>query len=372
MRRGIAIRLTAVAIGLLFGVMVAEAVARLVLTDYFICEDQLGWVFEPEQSGFRINRRFEYAVPARINSAGFHDVEHDIAKPAGKVRFVLLGDSMLAGMQVPLDNVFARRLANRLNAEDGDGRFEIVNCATDGYGTAQAWLMFKERCGQYDPDFVVLGLYYYNDFLDNYHAGGSTNHPLAYRCGRPYFTTGNKGLAPIVGVEERAAPSLGEHVDRVLRFSYLYQVLNPYYDKGLGRAFRNKEVYRVEYPADVSKAWEITKQLLLEVDAAVRAQEAKLVVMLIPSRWEIYRGWGAEDWGSVESLDLDRPNTLLREFLDDNGIAHFDLRPAFNASVNNGTEPLFFRHDPHWTRSGNDLAAAAFATWFRDNHHSSR
>ena len=371
MHRGIAIRLTAVAIGLFFGVMLLEAVARFVLTDYFICDDRLGWVFEPEQSGFRINRRYEYAIRARINSAGFHDVEHEIAKPAGTVRLVLLGDSMLAGMQVPLDNVFARRLANRLNA-DGDGRFGVINCATDGYGTAQAWLMFDERCARYDPDVVVLGVYYYNDFLDNYHAGGSTNHPLAYRCGRPYFSVEDTGLTPTVGVAERATLSLGERIDRVLRFSYLYQVLVPYYDKGLGRAFKNKDVYRVEYPADVSKAWGITKQLLLAVDAAVRSQEAKLVVMLIPSRWEIYTSWGAADWGSAEGLDIDRPSTLLREFLDENGIVYFDLRPAFKAYVSGGAEPLFFRHDPHWTQSGNELAATAYATWFRNNHYTSR
>lgn len=358
--------LTAVTIGLLGGVLPVELIARLVLTDFFTCDARLGWVFEPERSGFRINRRFEYAVPVRINSAGFHDVEHQIAKPAGTVRLLLLGDSMLAGMQVPLESVFARLFESRLNA-DGSGPFEVINCATDGYGTAQSWLMFEERCGRYEPDVVVLGLYYYNDVMDNYYAGGSVNHPLAYRCGRSYFRVEDGGLIPTTDAAERATPGLGERTDRLLRSSYLYQVLVPYYDKGLERAFQNQDVFRLDHSAEQSEAWEITKQLLLAVDAAARSRGAKLVVMLIPSRWEIYPSWHREDRGSVDGLDIDRPRTLLSEFLGEKSIAYFDLWWAFDAHAGSGAGPLFFRHDPHWRPLGNELAATAFDAWLRKN-----
>lgn len=94
----------------------------------------------------------------------FHDVEHVLAKPPCTLRIVLLGDSMLAGMQVPLEQSLARRLEALLNEQgDGELRFEVVNCATDGFGTAQAWLIYEARCRRYQPDLVLLGFFATND-----------------------------------------------------------------------------------------------------------------------------------------------------------------------------------------------------------------
>ncbi len=346
-----------------FGILLTELIARLVLTDFFVCDERLGWVFEPEKSGFRINRRYEYAARVQISSAGFHDVEHAVAKRAGTGRLILLGDSMLAGMQVSLDGSFSRQLQKRL--KEGGAALEVINCATDGYGTAQEQLMLEERCGPYDPDVVVLGVYYYNDVRDNYIAGGSTNHPLAHRCGRPYFGLRAGVLTRLEDPTAREHADWGERVDRVLRYAYLYQVLVPYYDRKAGRAFRNQDVYRVVYTDEQEEAWEITHRLLLALEALASAHEAQLVVLLIPSRFEIFREWAREDWGSIDGLDFDRPRRRLREFLEANEMVYMDLAPTFSAHAARGGAAPFFRHDPHWSAAGNELASAAFYDWLR-------
>src|SRR5688500_12336123 len=88
---------------LVFGLLLAELVARIALTDFYRCDEQLGWVFVADRSGFRIDRRGEYALRVKINVEGFRDVEHAPVAAPDTIRIVLLGDSMLAGLQVPLE-----------------------------------------------------------------------------------------------------------------------------------------------------------------------------------------------------------------------------------------------------------------------------
>jgi len=352
------------------GVLGMELLARLVLTDFYRCDAALGWTFEPGKTGLKVDRKLEYAQPARINEAGFHDVEHVLAKPPDTVRIVVLGDSMLAAMQVPLERTLARQLEARLNeARAGGSRFEVVNCATDGYGTAQAWLMFDRRCRAYQPDLVVLGFFAFNDVLDNYAGARSLNHPIARRCGRPYFEL-REGL---LARAEDSLPAVGAgdvaRIDRVLRRSYLYQIVAPPLEHGgEGPKLRSHHVFWRDYGPDQWRAWDVTKELLQAFDRDVRASGARLAVLVVPSRFEIHPAFAREQFGSVDRMDLDRPRRLASELLIASDLTHFDLTPGIRAAAERqGGDTLYFRRDAHLTEAGNAVASELVAAWIGAN-----
>ena len=367
-RRELAFRAFALGVGLAGGVLCVELLARLVLTDFYACDPAVGWSFEPGKAGLKVDRRLEYAVHARINSAGFHDLERSLEKPPGTERVVLLGDSMLAGMQVPLEQSVARRLEAFLNESSGGAtRYEVVNCATDGYGTAQAWLLYAERCRHYRPDLVLLGFFASNDVLDNYWDARALNHPLARKCGRAYFELRDGRLAR-VSDGPLGASATGSAFP-LLQRSYLYQLLAPPPEqKGEGSRMRANAVFRSEYGPELLEAWDVTRELLLALDRDVRRSGARFGVLLLPSRFEVdpEKARRPEAEGT---MDYARPHQLLAEFLDEQRLAHLDLGPGLReAAVRPDGPPLYFRRDMHWTPRGNDLAGSLVARWIAERY----
>jgi lysophospholipase L1-like esterase len=348
------------ALGVGLGLLGMELLARAVLTDFYRCDPELGWTFVPGKSGLKVDRRLEYVERIHINSAGFHDAEHALEKPPGTFRIVVLGDSMLAGLQVPLEQTLARRLEALL----GPG-VEVLNCATDGYGTAQAWLAFERRCARYQPDLVLLGFFTFNDVLDNYWVARSLNHPVALRCGRPYFEL-RDGMLARVG--ESGAARDGSRVAALLRRSYLYQLLVPPRESAAadGPKLRARHVFLREWSPEQEQAWQVTERLLLALDAEVRARGARLGVLVIPSRFEIQPEWSREQLAEFERMDLGRPRALLTRFLDEAELPHLDLAPGIRAESEAAGEPLYFRNDLHFTERGNQAAAELVAGWVRE------
>jgi lysophospholipase L1-like esterase len=101
----------------------------------------------------------------RLSSVGLRDVEHTVAKPAGVKRLIFLGDSYTEGLQVPLQDTFARRLQTTLNTGQWP-KYETINFGCSSYSTGQEMLQFDRQAAAYKPDLVVL-LYTPGDTLEN-------------------------------------------------------------------------------------------------------------------------------------------------------------------------------------------------------------
>ena len=353
---------------LVFGIVLAEGLTRLALTDFYRCDDRLGWVFEADRSGFRVDRGREYALRVKINRAGFRDVEHDVASDPATIRIVLLGDSMLAELQVPLQDTFARRLEEILDASAGTPgvRFEILNCATDGYGTAQQLLTFRERCAEYQPDLVVLGTFLWNDLADNHPAVGSLNHPIAYKCGRPYFTVQDEQLIPAEDELAAVERSPVARVDGWLRNSYLYQIVVPPPGRSQ-RKFGQKQVFRREQTPELAEAWRITDALIRALAVEVQAHGARLVVMPVPSRLELEGRTAPAAARLGADADLEHPHQQLLALLAAAQIPTIDPNPTLKEAMRNESAPPYFRRDLHWTAQGNDVMAHFVAEWIGEH-----
>ena len=90
------------------------------------------------------------------NSQGFRDVEFPVAKPAGELRILALGDSTTAGNGVPeLENTWPKRLERRF-AEAGRPELRVLNLGVGGYQPLQEARLLELRGLALEPDLVLV------------------------------------------------------------------------------------------------------------------------------------------------------------------------------------------------------------------------
>jgi len=89
------------------------------------------------------------------NRLGFRDVDHEVAKPSGVYRIVVIGDSIAAGLKVDrFEDTFPAILGERLNAQGV--KAEVISLAVSGYNTQQEVETLREKGLRYKPDLVLL------------------------------------------------------------------------------------------------------------------------------------------------------------------------------------------------------------------------
>ncbi len=124
--------------------------------------------YEPVPVDFRGTVHPGAAAPVRVgehlafsdylgasNRLGFRDVDHEVAKPPGVYRIVVIGDSIAAGLKVDrFEDTFPAILGERLKAQGV--KAEVISLAVSGYNTQQEVETLREKGLQYKPDLVLL------------------------------------------------------------------------------------------------------------------------------------------------------------------------------------------------------------------------
>lgn len=93
----------------------------------------------------------------RTNSHGFRGEEWTARRPAGTLRVVGIGDSVMWGWGVDQDLIYTARLERSLLGALGGSRVEVLNCACPGYNTVQEVATLEHRCLQFEPNAVLVG-----------------------------------------------------------------------------------------------------------------------------------------------------------------------------------------------------------------------
>jgi lysophospholipase L1-like esterase len=156
----------------------------------------LGWSHPPGARGEYVGPRpwpIEFQAPIEINAAGLRGPEL-APLPAGGRRVLFLGDSMVAGFEVPYEETFTARLEPLL-AERLGAPVQVLNAGVRGYGTDQSYLYYRERGRGFRPDGVVL-FHSGNDLEDNLKL-----HEMRRPLGKAAFA-----LEPDGSVELRGQP----------------------------------------------------------------------------------------------------------------------------------------------------------------------
>ncbi len=165
---------------LLFGFVVWQVIAILFVESILACaglgEEEI-FKFDPELgSKHMINKKVTwrsegYAV-SYLDGDGMREPGLTIAKPDNTYRVALLGDSMVEGLQVPIEKTFGQLLSKELKTPDGKD-VQILNFATSGYSTAQEYIQLKNQVMKYKPDLVLMG-YDSRDIFENWSAPDQT------------------------------------------------------------------------------------------------------------------------------------------------------------------------------------------------------
>jgi hypothetical protein len=349
---------------------------HLVPSRFWQWDAELGTKLIPNARGWWTQEEGEFRVPVQINSDGRRDLERPKAKPPGTERILLLGDSFVEAMQVPIEQTFARRLEALLN-QPGHPPVEIISMGVSGYGTASQYLYYRRAGRAFEPDLVLLAFYPGNDVRNNsptleptlrpaYDAagalqrvdaapdaqksGGWLRSSAAYTFVRKQIITRQPALAArlaAVGLLDRAALRPVPMVDGVP------------VDYG---------VYAAEPSAAWEDAWAHTEHLLTALHEAVAADHARFVVMIVTAREQIYPA----DWQQVlatypamqgKRWDMNGPERRVLDWCQRAGVPCIHLSPAFVAARD--TQRLHFLYDGHWTAAGHALAAQTVADFLR-------
>jgi len=123
---------------------------------------------EDARAGYRVAPGFEGQLQRNrvrthfvTNSLGLRDIEADDTR---RPRVLAFGDSNTWGWGVKQASVWPAVVGRRLR--DHYPHIQVLNCGTNGYGTANALGLLQDIGPQLAPDLVLLG-FYANDFSDN-------------------------------------------------------------------------------------------------------------------------------------------------------------------------------------------------------------
>ena len=92
----------------------------------------------------------DFSVIYQINSLGYRDQEYPLAKPPGKTRILVFGDSFTFGEGVPYGERFTDLL------EENIPDIEVINFGVPGAGIDENYARFRQFGNHFDPDYVVL------------------------------------------------------------------------------------------------------------------------------------------------------------------------------------------------------------------------
>ena len=387
-------KLTLVLFSLLFTLAMLEIAVRVLhmgTGGFWEPHSLYGWRNIPKASGWE-SCYGECAVQVTINSLGLRDVETSYEKPAGTKRVLLLGDSMTAGMQVPLEDTFGKQAQARLN-DSSTSEWQILNAAVNGYGTDNELIYYRLEGVKFKPDIVIVGMYLANDIYNNSRTlelgtGGQGHKPFFELTESGELTLQNFPVENTDTFSIRVGTFLKRHF-QLPRF--VAQTLNlrgevptllkplvglfsgnrgveagtgtneeAQTDAGDGKAseaITPGTICDPVYSPEIEEAWEITKGIIDQLRADVEAEGSQLAFLLIPTTAQTLPPKEGEAWY------CERPNQILTDFLDEEGIPYLDLLPSFRDHMLSGGETLYYERDFDMNEAGHHLAGEQLAAF---------
>ena len=326
----------------------------------------------------------------KMNSHGFRDRERSYEKGKDVFRIVVLGDSIIEALQVPLEQTFIDVFERMLNSES-DKRFEVINLGVSGFGTGQEYLTLKYYGLNYQPDLIILAFFLFNDIrnnsltLDSKYSGRGINDRSI-----PYFVLNNGEIEELsfrIGKRKiiktflaRLFPNIYYLIGDSVRAPWLVNLL---WEMGLTdsvNSFKKKDIsksyylYAEKYTPDWENAWAVTKALILKMAKELEMNKIRLLVVVISSEVEFRPDMWDKTLDEDPSMrllefDLKKPERILSSFLEANGIDYLLLQPGFEKYTKETGKDLHFHYvyDNHWNANGNAVAAQLVYSKLKDD-----
>lgn len=297
----------------------------------------------------------DFSYRLRTNSRGLRTPrEH------GPVDGVLIGDSFAFGHGVDESATWAARL----KALAG---IELANLGVGGYSPLQELRLLQSEGLRLAPRLVVWQL-----FKDD--LWGAAEFQRWLDSGEDDFLAWQRrGAAAPPSPGLRRGPV---HAARRLLFRHLLSYEMAKYLLGIG-AYADRDRRQVwirvggqrllcdqasnrlwgDFRASaIRRGWELTQGALARGRRLAEAADAHLVVVLVPSKEEVYWPMLAPRLAHAASLPIRQPDVLLAQFCRQQNIPCLDLYQRFASAAQQGAV-LYFSRDAHWNAAGHALAA---------------
>ena len=249
---------------------------------------------------------------------------------------MVVGDSVIFGYGVKLEEMFAKLLERGLNSR-GSGRYEVISLGGAGGNTYSQSRIIKENVAIYDPDLVILA-FNLNDILPKIfgkHTARSSPVDRSFSRSisrtsldmRKTLDTGFRNRSHLYFLlRERMKVLLRQFGNRFTDHGFRWQHLTMESDSGIA-------------------AWQDTSGALLEIVDELNTRRVKFLLAILPVDMQlspeiadIYR----REYGFVfdDSLVNGLPQKIIADFARGHGIAFVDLLPSFRKDPQ---EQTFFR-----------------------------
>lgn len=318
-----------------------------------------GITFEPASAYRHVK---EGTSSGRFNRQGFRDRERTIAKPPGGYRILVLGDSFVEALQVPLDEAFPALLEDRLRLRKGSGAVEVLAMGQSGFGTASELMRYLDFGADYRPDVVLLAFYAGNDVRDN-------SRLLSGDAPAFYFSRDPDGALRLdrsrIEALERARDS-ATLADRLRSVSDLFALVSERLyllrqgRRAAGGAGGDLDVYREDAGPAWREAWDVTEAILARLADETAARGSRLAIVSIGTAEQVEEDLGRALVAGAPGLDLDRPDRRLEAMAARRGVPCLLLAPGLRAAEAGGAGRLYGfgeRRGGHWNAHGHRIAA---------------
>lgn len=297
----------------------------------------------------------DFENPVRLNEWGFHERDYAADRPSpGAYRLMVLGDSYVAALSIPLERTFHEIVERKLAERDpmGCGAYEVIAFGQGARAQRDELAWLKTFGPKYRPDAVLLVFFCGNDVMEN--------SPNLYRRAVAFGERYVKDVYPrkkeifdrlLFTQRSRVNGLMAEALTTWIARHPKY--LFPGADAGL---FESPElgVYRSPPDADWAEAFNTTDELLRAVREECERQECPFLVACLQSP----QAMGDSSAGLLRSrnaaLDFEQPARWLRAWCDRNQVPLCDFQPALERA---GLHRVFWRHDGHLNVRGNEAVA---------------
>lgn len=378
--------------GVLAALLIVEIGLRIGGFTYFnpyIADPDLGYSLRPNAEGWWTREGLTYV---KINSQGYRDREHAVAKPPGTFRIAILGDSFAEAFQVPQEKTFWSVMERKLEQcqRRANAKVEVMNFGISGMSTARELILLQERVWQYSPDLVVLLVTIANDIRDN-----SRSLSRYGKLPLPYFVVQDGKLVrddSLVAARNRTLvfrlqrSFIGDSyswLQNHLRILGLIYTLRENFDssrspenreqqsKGRG-AFNepglDSEVYRKPSTVEWEEAWRVTEALLVKMRDEVELKGARFLVVTGSAGIQVTPNAAVrqEFMNKLGIKSLFDPDERIKALGKGEGFDVLNLAPSlYEYSSANGVFVQGSRESEgrgHWNEIGHRLAGELIST----------
>ena len=323
----------------------------------FEYDQELGWRFIPRKTGVYLSKH-EFKTNVTINSAGMRDIEYTQAKPAGKKRIVLLGDSFTSSMGVDLFETFSKIMEEKLLTKT-----QVLNFGVNGYGPTQELMLLQKSAISYQPDLVIMVVYLGNDFDD---ISGVTDGLDGYN--RPRAVTDEKGHLLFTGIpvplsERHRSGGQTPHTCSMPRSHFIDFIDKTIYLRTNAPDFKPPEVRLCRKKADprTEESYRLMGAILKETNNYCKKKGISFVVAVAPAIVQVY---DQIYWTKMKNkyhlrdadYDLMLPNKKIMDVCKSAGIPAVDLTYGLKKAVAAGRDTYYFIN-LHWNKAGEQTVA---------------